>query len=149
MTLKIQLHQACNTLLQQRLDGITQRLQDLQESLTQATKSSAGDKYETSRAMVHLEQEKLLEQQGVLRKQQQQLQRIKDQVARPTVQLGSLVETNKGHYYLSIPLGKVLLDGQPYYALSLAAPLGKQLLGKEVGATVEFNGQCLELQAIL
>lgn len=149
MALKAQLHQACDTLLQQRLDGIAQRLQDLRESLTQETKSSVGDKYETSRAMVHLEQEKLLQQQGVLRKQQQQLQQIKGQVAQSTIQLGSLVKTNKGHYYLSVPLGKVLLDGQSYYALSLAAPLGKQLLGNKVGATVEFNGQRFELQAIL
>lgn len=149
MTLKAQLHQICEAQLQQRLDGIAQRLRDLQEALTQATKSSAGDKYETSRAMVHLEQEKLLQQQGVLRKQQQQLQQLKDHLAQPTAQLGSLVLTNKGKYYLSIPLGKVLLEGQPYYALSLAAPLGKQLFGKQVGEAFDFNGQSFRVETIL
>lgn len=149
MTIKAQLHQICEVQLQQRLDGITQRLHDLEEALTQATKSSAGDKYETSRAMVHLEQEKLLQQKGVLQKQQQQLQQLKHNVAQPTAQLGSLVLTNNGNYYLSIPLGKVLVEQQPYYALSLAAPLGRQLFGKQVGETFELNRQSFCIEAIL
>ena len=146
--LKERLHQACLQQLQQRLDGLQQRLDDLQQSLTQATKSSAGDKYETSRAMVHLEQEKLLRQRAQLQQQQQRLHQLDPTRTHQKAQLGSLICTNKGNYYLSIALGKVVLEQENYYALSLAAPLGKQLLHKQVGERFQFNQQTFEVEAL-
>jgi len=142
--LKERLHQACVQQLQQRMDGLQQRLDDLRQALTQATKSSAGDKYETSRAMVHLEQEKLLQQ----RAQQQRLHQLDPTRIHQKAQLGSLICTNKGNYYLSIALGKVVLEQKNYYALSLAAPLGKQLLHKRVGERFQFNQQSFEVEAL-
>ena len=45
--------------LQSRIERIQIQFDELQKSLTNETKSSAGDKHETGRAMAQLEQEKL------------------------------------------------------------------------------------------
>lgn len=148
MAIKSQLHQACQEQLKERLTGLENRLLDLREALENETKSSAGDKYETSRAMVHQEQEKLLRQQAVLRQQQQHLSTLKITIGKNVAQLGSLVLTNRGAYYLSIPLGRVEVEGRSYYVLSLAAPLGKVLLGKCVGECFTFNQQSFEITGI-
>ena len=59
--LKKKLYMACECYLQLRFDALKERLDDINESLASETKSSAGDKYETGRAMLHLEKEKQIQ----------------------------------------------------------------------------------------
>ena len=49
----------CENYLQKRKDLLEQRKNELQLALTSETKSSAGDKHETGRAMIQIEREKL------------------------------------------------------------------------------------------
>ena len=54
---KKNLHQHCITIIQQRIDATIQSMQNAQAAANNEEKSSAGDKYETSRAMSHLEKD--------------------------------------------------------------------------------------------
>ena len=56
------------------------------------------------------------------------------------MQAGSLVRTDRGNFYVAIGIGKVTLDGEVYYCVSVGAPLVRAMLGKEVGDEVTFNG---------
>src|SRR5690606_37486162 len=56
--LKQLLFDKCSEYIETRLSTIQSNIGEIQESLTSETKSSAGDKHETGRAMLQLEREK-------------------------------------------------------------------------------------------
>ena len=58
LKIKEALHASCVGFVEDRLETIQKTIQDIQMSLTSETKSSAGDKHETGRAMLQLEREK-------------------------------------------------------------------------------------------
>ena len=59
MNLKQQLYQYCWTFIEDRFKTIQNNIEELQKALNSETKSSAGDKHETGRAMLQLDREKL------------------------------------------------------------------------------------------
>ena len=69
-------HSNVLTELKRRFDQLQHLLNDALEATAGDTKSSAGDKHETSRAMAQLEQEKIGAQLGELSKLQEILFRI-------------------------------------------------------------------------
>jgi len=58
MTLKENLYQQCVLTVENRFKTIQEIISSHQKSLNSETKSSAGDKHETGRAMLQLEMEK-------------------------------------------------------------------------------------------
>ncbi|WP_118975849.1 hypothetical protein [Taibaiella koreensis] len=127
-------------LLEQKIAAIQQHLDDLREGLKQETKSTAGDKYETGRAMIHIEQENTGRQLNTLLEQRTALEQLREQPAPGTAGPGSLVHTSKGYFFLSIALGKLEVAGHTVYALSPQSPLGSKLTGTAAGTEVVLNG---------
>ncbi len=118
------------------LEGI---IDDVKKSLDSDTKSSAGDKHETARAMVQLEQEKLNKQLGEFVQMKSTLNQINPTIFHRKVGMGSLILTSLGWYFLSIGLGQISLDESNIFVLNPQAPLAKQLIGKKIGEECEFN----------
>jgi len=58
LEIKQQLFNKCLDAIDSRFQTIQNTISEIQESLTSETKSSAGDKHETGRAMLQLEREK-------------------------------------------------------------------------------------------
>ena len=113
---------------------------DLSTSLQTSTKSSAGDKHETSRAMTQLEQEKLGKQQKTLHQSLAVLSSIDPSKKSNSVELGSLVETDKMTFFVSIGIGKLQLkDHKELFCISSMSPIAQQLLGKKKGDSVQIN----------
>jgi transcription elongation GreA/GreB family factor len=131
--------------LGRRKSQLAEMLNDALESTAGETKSTAGDKHETARAMAQLEQEKIGSQLNELNKLSDVLHRIDPEKELSSVQLGSLVTTNNGNYYFSIALGQLTIDGQQIFCLSPGSPLGKMLLGKKKGDSVCWQGNDLKL----
>ena len=97
---------ACNHYVGERIDRIRHAISDLEDALKLETKCSMGDKYETGRAMLHLEFEKLsgqLEQYGQLKKTVDLIRNIQPS---EVISFGSVVETSGANYILAIPAGK-------------------------------------------
>jgi len=134
--------------LQQRLDELDQQLVDVEQARNNETKSSAGDKYETSREMIQREadqvQDRIRSTQGLLNN----LTQLRIDKINTTVQEGSLVQTNKGWFFLAVPLGKIKIGTNTCFALSSKAPLGAQLLGKKKGDRFLFRESEIEIQSI-
>lgn len=65
-----------------------------------------------------------------------------------TVKVGSVVECSNGNFFLSVPLGKVELDGKVYFAISKEAPVGQLLYGKKEGDSVSFNNNTFTINKI-
>ena len=135
--------------LSSELDKKISATQDLIDSAREGqqgeTKSSAGDKHETARAMAHLEQEKNARQLQQQLQLKQVLNKLPEDMSQDQVQFGSVVITNIAKYFLAIPFGKASIDNVDYFVISVNSPIGKALLGKRKGEEFSFNGISQEI----
>lgn len=137
--LKQQLLTHCREQTAQRLAGIADSLAKIEEARDGETKSSAGDKFETGRAMMQMEAAKLKGQLEEAAKVRQVLDQIDPMHTTERIASGSLVATNRGNYFLAVGLGKVRLEGRVFFCTSLDSPIGQQLHGKQPGESFTFN----------
>ena len=149
MTLKESIHQVLRKQLTLRIDEIQNILEDLHLSGSRDAKSSAGDKHETGVAMAQLEQEKLRYQIQEFQKMQDVVRKINPSKTNSKINLGSLVETDKGWFYISVGLGSLTFKEQVIFAINPEAPVGKALIGKVKGELIHFNGVESEIIQVL
>ncbi|SDL33025.1 hypothetical protein SAMN05421823_105217 [Catalinimonas alkaloidigena] len=119
------------------------------ESRDGETKSTAGDKYETGRAMMQIEMDRHEAQLGKALALKNELARVDLTKTYAKAEFGSLVATTQGTYLLAIGLGKVDAEGQTYFTVSLASPIGQLLQGKSTGDAVQFGGRTLVIEALV
>ena len=102
------------------------------------TKSSMGDKYETSREMVQQEINNL---QIQLNENIRLRNSLKSISVNPhhNVGLGSLVKTDKGLFYIAVSLGEIIFNEDKIFVISTESPLAKAMSGKSQNAEFSFN----------
>jgi len=149
MKVKQELQNFCQEYVKERTARIQNNISDIKESLTAETKSSAGDKHETGRAMLQLEREKLGQQLLEAERMAIILSRISISLKTNAVVLGSWVKTSKRDYFLAISAGAFEGAENPIYCISRATPIGKLLLGKSIGDVVDFDGEKIRISEIL
>ncbi len=149
MKIKQHLYDFCQAFVEERILRIEKNIKGIQESLASETKSSAGDKHETGRAMLQLDREKLGQQLAEAEKMRHTLFKVPLETNSETVHLGSLAKTSKTNYYLSISAGEYRGKERSVFCVSTATPIGKLLLGKSVGDVVVFNGGNIEILDIV
>ncbi|MCK8491190.1 MULTISPECIES: 3-oxoacyl-ACP synthase [Spirosoma] len=137
--IKQALVEQCRAHVQQRIETARQAMEAAQESANSESKSSAGDKYETGRAMAQLERDRYAQQLDGALTLEQELARINSEKEYSTVQPGSLVTTNRGTFFISISAGKLRVDNKDIFAVSPASPVGVALAGRRAGEEVTFN----------
>jgi transcription elongation GreA/GreB family factor len=137
--IKKALLKSCNDFVQKKEMVILDTIASNKNDLFSETKSSAGDKHETGRAMLQLEMEKASQQLAIVNQMKETLQRLTIEDATKNVKLGSLVTTTKGTYFLAVSAGQVTIDKVTYFVVSTESPIGKQLLGKNIGEIIAFN----------
>lgn len=133
------LHQHLLQLLQNKLNVLEASFAEKREDLLSESKSTAGDKHETGRAMIQLEQEKLSGQLLQVQKQRDMLLRINPEREYNTVQAGALVQTDKAMFYITTGLGQVELEGISVFAIAPTSPVAQAMLGKKASESFEFN----------
>ncbi|SNR41078.1 3-oxoacyl-ACP synthase [Hymenobacter mucosus] len=146
--LKSRLHAACLAYVQERIEACQAAINAAQESANSETKSSAGDKYETGRAMAQNERDRNKVQLHQAQQLQGELQRILPELPCDTVRPGALVHTSMGQFYISISAGKLIVEGRDYFAVSAAAPVAAALAGKRAGEQAMFNGKSVQVLSV-
>lgn len=141
--------QACLLKVGKRIEVCESQLKQLQQDLTNETKSSAGDKYETGRAMLHIEREKIGRQLAELEQLEQVIKTIEPTVIHQKIQLGSFVQTKDNCYFMAVSLGKMEVDGIPFYAISTQTPMAQVLLGRSKGDRVNFRETSFEIEGVV
>jgi transcription elongation GreA/GreB family factor len=149
MTVKASLYQACLDIANKRQTNIQERFSGVQEAMLSETKSTAGDKHETGRAMLQLEREKLGNQLAEIQKVQEILRKINPQSEVTHGCLGSVIYTSQAHYFISVSVGEVVVNHEKFYAIATNTPIGKLLLGKKVGDEVSFRNQSFVIEKIV
>ncbi|NOR28878.1 MAG: 3-oxoacyl-ACP synthase [Lutibacter sp.] len=139
LEIKIKLYKACLLFVEEKHNTVTSIIESNKKSLFSETKSSAGDKHETGRAMLQLEMEKASQQLASIIEMKEVLAKIETQKTSKIICLGSLIKTTKVNYYLAISVGEITINSVNFYAVSTNSPIGKQLLGKSIGAVIPFN----------
>ncbi len=148
VSLKVRLHSLCQAYIEQRIDTAQKAIAASQASANEESKSSAGDKYETGRAMAQLEIEKNSTQLAEAQKLKVALSQIKPDQPNSVVQSGSLVITNQGNFYISISAGQYTIDNTNYFSISPASPIGSKLMGLKVGGQFSFNTKTYQIEKV-
>ena len=145
---KIKFHTYCLDLIQQKIKELDKAIGDAQESAQSESKSTAGDKHETAKAMAHLEIEKLLIAKNNLVLQEKVLNDINPSQQQTRIVKGTLIETSIGKFYIAIGLGKVNFMNESITVISEQAPLAKAFLGFHDSQQISFNNLDYQLIAI-
>ncbi len=149
LNIKQQLHQLCAEQIRQRIADAETAIAEARKASENDTKSSAGDKYETGRAMMQQEIDLNARQLLEARKMQAQLQQINFDTKHQFAQAGSLAETDQGDFYLAVSAGALLIGTKRYYAVSVASPMGLALKGKKAGESFTLNGKEFQVLKVL
>lgn len=119
-------------------------IESIRHDLSADTKSSAGDKYETSREMMKQEENKALASLLLLNNQLTVLNNLTLKIS-SQVEIGSVVVTDKGTFFISTALGVIKGRGNDFFAISTDAPIYKVLKGKKEGESAAFNGNVYQI----
>ena len=140
-SLKQKLLVSCIEYVEARISSSTVAMQDAQNAANDESKSSAGDKYETGRAMMQIERD----QAAVQLAEAMKLKRILDQINvnehNSVISLGSIVIANSFRAFIAVGPPKLNIDGNLYFIITPLSPLGKVLIGLKTGAEFTFNNK--------
>jgi len=152
MKLSDTLYQLCLEFIDNRIKNIRNTISETQASADEESKSSAGDKYETGLSMMQLDMEKQAEQLQEAIRTRNSLEQVKmlDEMNghSGSIRPGNAVETNNGNFYLAISAGQLKINGQTYFAVSPATPIGSKLMGLKIGDSFSFNGKDYKVNKI-
>ncbi|MDP5140421.1 MAG: GreA/GreB family elongation factor, partial [Spirosomaceae bacterium] len=129
-------------MLSQSVQEAKTAIANAQASANEATKSSAGDKYETSRAMGQLDIEMYTRQLHDAESKFAILQNIEANLREQSeANLGALVDTTLGSFFLAVGIGKIDIDKKPIMVISPQSPIGEVIFQKKSGDSVLFRGK--------
>ena len=116
--------------LHTKLNYLKTTLQQAIDSRNSDTKSSAGDKFETSREMAQIEIHKL--EAEILKTQQF----ITDLLSKSS----QFIITDNGTFLVAIPFGKLMFNDTAIFCISNSAPIAQPLINTAISAQFNYGG---------
>jgi transcription elongation GreA/GreB family factor len=147
-SLKQELHRRIVEILVEKIEMLQEAIFSAKESRDSDSKSSAGDKYETGRAMMHIEIAKNENQLKNILRLKNEVLKINTQKEFQQVEFGAVVHTQQGQYFIAVALGKIEVRDSSFYSISLASPLGKAMQDLTVGERFIFQDKSVEIKEI-
>ena len=135
-------------LIGQRIATAKSAMEQAQEAANSEEKSSAGDKYETGRAMGHLQRDMHARQLAESIKELATLQAVQTESIYHEGRTGALLQADNIAFYIIAGLGKQVVYGETMLFLSPQAPLAKTMIGKKAGDTVFFNQSMITVRDV-
>lgn len=147
--LKEELIAICEAEISNKRKVLESIMSDAQQSANNETKSTAGDKHDTARAMAHLEQEKNAQQLNAIKELERGVAELKKVKQLQQVDFGALVITNSIYYLIGLGLGKLVVDNNTIYSISPVSPIAIKLRGLKAGDKLNFNGNNIFIKSII
>lgn len=148
MTFKKTVYEHCRQLITEKLLMHKVTLNDLVESSTEDGKSSSSDPSDAGIAMMQIEQANIHAQINEAMTMKTVIDTINPDHIKEVIAKGSLIRSGNNHYYMSVALGKINVDGKPVFVISPQSPLGSRLLGHEKGDAIEMNGNTIIVEEV-
>lgn len=142
---KRQIKETATAILEKRIAGSVLAMNQAQESANSEDKSSAGDKYETSRSMGQRDRDMYAGQLAQARQELAFLNNIDTEMLHENAGTGTVIFTGKLVFFIALGLGMADLNDRKIVFLSAQAPLAGVLKTKKKGSTFLLNGQELEI----
>lgn len=143
-----QVIQACLSDIESKIKTLNAEYALYRESAAGETKSTAGDKHDTAKAMMQLEQEKLGRQLEICLQQKKILEQIDTGKVFDHIEFSSIIETNSGNFFISVSMREIEINGRHYMPISVQSPLAKAMLGKAVKQEFTFNNRIYIIDSI-
>ena len=145
MEIKSILLTRCKELVDSKIVIAEKAMKDAQNSANNEDKSTAGDKFDTARAMSHIERDMYAKQLVEAVQLKKHLDSINIKSKSHVITSGSLVFTTSGNYFISVGLGRLIIEEKAYLVISPIAPIGQQLIDKNPGDTITFQGKSIKI----
>jgi hypothetical protein len=136
---KNRLKEICHLQIVQRIEAAKSNINNAQESSNNEEKSSAGDKYETARAMSHIEKDMHARQLAENVKELAILHAVDVNTIYTTGRAGAFLQCQGISFFIAAGLGKHAIESETIFFLSPKAPLAKLLQDKKIGDHFIFN----------
>ena len=148
MNIKRDLLELCNQQANKRIADYKNEIELIKESIESNDKvSNEEDDSGNSKLLDDLE--KNMSYLNEAQKTKEKLQLIKPNLVSDFVVLGSLVKTDSISFFLAISIGKVTLEDEDYYIISIQSPIGQLLKTKKKGDQIEFNSKLYKIKEVL
>ena len=138
MTTKQKLLQICNERVDKRINDYKEEINLIKDSISSNDKGSSEDDDSGSGKLLN-DLEKNMAYLNDAKKTKEYLSNIKTNIDSKEAILGSIVKTNMMNFYISTSIGKIDVDDETYYAISVNSPIGQLLINKPVNTRFEFN----------
>jgi hypothetical protein len=145
---KKRLHQYCVQMIEDRIATTLAAMNNAQAAANSEEKSSAGDKYETGRAMGHLEKEMHGKQLAANRRELAALMAVDCNTIHNAITTGSFIRCNTGSFFVAAGLGKISFEGETIFVLSPVAPVAGMLHNKKAGESFIFNNHSITITGL-
>jgi len=145
---KAAIHATCIQIIDSKIEQLQKEISELNNSVQSDTKSSAGDKHETSRAMIQQEIDFANHRLKELKESKTDLNKINPLNSNAKINTGSLIETNIGTIYFALALGKIKYENAHLNVLSILSPIGALLKEKIIGDKIILNGKEIIIHSI-
>lgn len=146
--MKSLLLEKCKEIVKLRIETSRQAMHQAQLAANEEGKSSAGDKYETGRAMMQIERDNAAQQLQDALTTMDALEKINLDSAYIKAMPGSLVITDVQKIFLCIGLGKVKVGDDEFFVVAPSAPLGQAMMGLSAGESFTFRQQIFKIISI-
>jgi transcription elongation GreA/GreB family factor len=138
----------CQNFVEQKYQTLLSEYRIYQDSAANETKSTAGDKHDTSKSMMQLEQEKLGQQMKQLIQQKKILENLDIRRVTDKVEFGCVVETDNGNFFMSISAREIEIGNKIYIPVSMQSPLAMAMLNHCADDQVVFNGKAYTIKSV-
>lgn len=142
------LKQQCVEIIKQRIASSHRSMENAQMAANEEEKSSVGDKYETGRAMNHIEKDMHAKQLSVNKKDMAGLLAVNCDEIYQNIKPGCFVKCTGISFFIAACVGKITIEEETVFLLSPHAPFVKMLYNKKAGSKVLFNGKEFEIEDI-
>jgi transcription elongation GreA/GreB family factor len=146
--MKEKLLEKVKELIENRMKTSYEAMEAAKNSANEEGKSSAGDKYETARAMGQLDREMNGRMYEQARQERLSLDKIDTETLFTKVAFGALVETTMGYFFVAIGAGIIELETKKFMTISPQAPIGQLIMGKTTADTFYFREKTHKIVAI-
>ena len=131
------------------MDAAQLAIDEAQKASNDDTKSSAGDKYETGRAMMQQETDRNMIQLNEANKLKVALNQLNYTGTSDKAENGSLVITDNGNFYIAVSAGAIKVKDETYFAVSPASPIGLLLNGQKKDDKFLLNGKLYHVKMVI
>lgn len=128
-----------------RIQEIESEIKETNDSKKNESKSSAGDKYETSREMIQQVLNNLESQLAKYAQMKNELESTNFNLTSDNIKVGSLIITDTAKFLISIAIGKITINNNEVYAISINSPIGESLKSKKKNDIINFQNRNIKI----